>query len=45
MDDEPKLTEALKSAERAFWLHAIKEEIKTLMNSKTWTEESTFQWE
>ena len=38
-DDEPRLSEALKSAELAFWLHAIKEKFKTLIDLKIWTEE------
>ena len=38
-DDEPRLSVALKSAERAHWLRAIKEEFKTLIDLGTWVEE------
>lgn len=34
--DEPKLSEALKSAERKYWLEAVREEFKTLEKNGTW---------
>ena len=36
IDDTPKLSDALKSAEKSLWLKAIEEEFKTLTDSETY---------